>query len=132
MCETMNRITMHVPGWAGGDDPNYKPVVEEFNTTEELLAIEWVKKWKKFKEEGLPFFRYVKNSNHLIAEFGEGEIWWVLGYLRDSATVELPEWQIPSCQCGHDAMAHQGYSPKKFDCKLCSCTRFKGEKKNEK
>ena len=73
----------------------------DFNTTEELLNIEWV---KSFKED--PNFHQFsitrdesgildKPQHTLMAEYENGFKWWVVAFIRDkdiSGIKDLPEW----------------------------------------
>lgn len=74
-------IVQHIPNFCEGDEP---PICVEFQTVEELLAIEFVANWSllpKFYQYSL--FIHKKKGGHkrhaFMAEFDEGKEWWVVG-----------------------------------------------------
>uniref|UniRef100_A0A6M3J1R8 Uncharacterized protein n=1 Tax=viral metagenome TaxID=1070528 RepID=A0A6M3J1R8_9ZZZZ len=79
--------------------PNFVEGVEskiiEVETTEQLLSLSFIKKWKDDKD----FYRFSKSKYFedyylLMAEFKEGKVWWVVGYLTgEKDKVELPMWK---------------------------------------
>lgn len=78
------KIIQHFPSYCDG----FEPEQAEFNSTEELLNIEWVKSFSEHKD----FYRYsVSDGNHLMAEYEQGYKWWVIGRL--SPTTDLPKWE---------------------------------------
>jgi hypothetical protein len=94
----MNRIKRHYPGFV--DPPE---VIEEvdFETTEELLAIEWVARWKTL--HGAKFVQYSTTPigegyrsflmAEVIDELNGKRMKWVLGYLKDGSTLDLPIYE---------------------------------------
>ena len=106
----MNAITQHIPNYVEG----YEKRTVEFETLEELVAIDWVKQHSEPHEpiklvnvltgeeaeppisDG-PFHRFSQSEEWhdrwlLMAEFDEGKKWWVVGYLKEKVE-ELPAWQ---------------------------------------
>ncbi len=106
----MNSITQHIPNYVEG----FERRTVEFETLEELVAIDWVKqhsephepielvnvltgeKAEPPKSPG-PFHRFSQSEEWhdrwlLIAEFAEGKKWWVVGILRGEVE-GLPTWQ---------------------------------------
>ena len=61
----------------------------EFNTLEELLALETLQTWVKMDD----FRRFSKSGRYLMAELREGRTWWVIGSLDDPDNVDLPVWE---------------------------------------
>ena len=92
-----NKITQYRPGFFSG----FKNSIVEFETTEELLNIDFVKKFSKFPngENDKKFYRYSinevngHNQKFLMAEYDNGYKWWVIGLINESAKVDLPEWK---------------------------------------
>lgn len=70
-------------------DPDYVPVVYQFETTEDLLSLDAVKKYDKTGAE------FVLSGGHLMVLYQKGFEWWVVGRINDSSTVNLPEWRGP-------------------------------------
>lgn len=86
---TTNHFRRYIPGFIDCDEP----FEIDFNTTEELLANEWIAKWSKSEK----FERYSKSvKNYLMAETG-GKFW-ILGYIKHPELVDLPVWQHPSSE----------------------------------
>jgi len=84
----MNKITHHVPTFV---DISGKPKVVEFNTLEELLRVDFVKKWAG--QDGFHQFSLdAINGNLLMAELDDGDSWYVVGVLQD-AVPGLPTWK---------------------------------------
>lgn len=83
----MNQFIKHIPSFVDAEAPT--PV--EFKTTENLLAIDYVDSWKR--SEG--FSHYAKSEDCIMAILNGGRNWWVVGYVQDSDSVDLPEWVRP-------------------------------------
>ena len=88
----MNSITQHIPGFA---DSGQQPDRAEFSTLEELERIPFVARWKT-PPDGATFYRFSKSDRHLMAELNSGSTFWVVGYLADADSVDLPTWRAPS------------------------------------
>jgi len=88
------RITQHRPAFCSG----FTNEVVEFKTTEELLNIPFVKKFSD-KIDDTNFYRYSLSAHGyrklLMAEYNEGTIWWVVGYIDDWNLYDfkLPDWK---------------------------------------
>jgi len=82
----MNEIKRHVPSFVDVDKA-YKR--KSFETREELLNIEWVKKWTD-KSEG--FYRFSLAGKDLMAEFDKGKIWHVVGTIKYQRGLGFPKW----------------------------------------
>ena len=87
----MAKITQYYPTFYTG----FEPKTVEFNTQEELLNIDWVKSWSKEKN----FYRYSIILNDepdgrstLMAEYDNGEKWYVMAFIDDASNLTLPEW----------------------------------------
>lgn len=82
------KIKQHIPGFVDVD-----PQSGEFSTLEELLAIPFVARWSKDHN----FLRYSKSRELLMVELSPTKSdpagsHWVLGYLSDPTSVDLPQW----------------------------------------
>jgi hypothetical protein len=88
----MNEITQHRPAYFEGFDTE----VVKFQTTEELLAIPFVKNFKEVYDNR--FFQYSIDPGGnfsrslLICEVDSGKQWWVVGYLETTDGIDLPKW----------------------------------------
>ena len=80
----MNQFTQHIPSFVDRRDP---APTTEFSTTEELLSLDVVQRYK-----GPKFSHFALEGNCLMAISDEGFQWWVAGYIKDPSTVELPQW----------------------------------------
>ena len=89
--EYRQHFRQHVPNSCEGVDP----IVQCFDTLEELLNIPFVKQWIKDKD----FYRYSINPDGenkwmLMQETNKGKSWWVIGYLRNcKGGLKLPKWE---------------------------------------
>lgn len=83
----MNSIKRHLPRYIAERIPQ-QPV--EFTTTEELLAVEFVRTWTTYHR----FYRFCLNTpgKMLMVELDEGRMWVVVGHLAETSGIELPEW----------------------------------------
>jgi len=79
----MNAIKQHIPDFCEG----FEKALVEFNTLEELLAIDFVKKFSTFPK----FHQFSMNDGHMIAEYRGGREWWVVGRIREPVE-GLPAW----------------------------------------
>ena len=86
----MNHIRKHIPNFI---DTDRLPDENDFETTDQLLNIPWVKEWES-PFDGRPFYRWSKSDNHLIAEYDNGKFWWVIGFIRNPDNIELPKWTM--------------------------------------
>jgi len=75
-----NRIISHTHDYFLSDNQ-----MVGFDTTEELLEIDFVKGMSEIKD----FYRYSVSGNHLMAEYKNGKEWWVIGTIRNA--VNLPK-----------------------------------------
>jgi hypothetical protein len=71
-------------------DPDYTPTVYQFETVEELLALEEVQ-WAN-ERAGAEF---VLSGNHLMVLYDGGFEWWVVGLIGKPELVDLPKWKGP-------------------------------------
>lgn len=92
----MNKITMHVPGFARdlylNDKWEYEIPFEHFETLEELLNVSFVRRHSEDKT----FTQYAKNQDDglLIAMRRDNTEQWVIGKVQDSEVLTpLPEWR---------------------------------------
>ena len=79
----MNTIRQHIPNFVD----THVPYESNFNITEELLNIPWVKQWERDSDK--KFYRWSKSEELLIAEYDNGNYWWVIGYIKDPKKVKL-------------------------------------------
>jgi hypothetical protein len=87
----MNRARRYFPGFVdtrGIDIPE-----QDFETLEELLAIEWVHSWTKNEESSSKFYRFSKSDRMLFAELIEEDgsrIWWGVAHIKYPDLLDLP------------------------------------------
>jgi len=87
----MNEIVQHIPAFV--ETMGEPPPRAAFSTLAELEAVPFVARWKT----RAAFIRYSKSDNVLMAEYGPTEkepvgSHWVIGFIRDISSVELPQW----------------------------------------
>jgi len=82
----MNTVKQHLPTFVDTDE---KPVVAEFDSTEDLLNLDFVKYYAELPD----FYRFSIGGDLLMAEYKDGSSWWVIGSITGSTT--LPAW-IPN------------------------------------
>jgi hypothetical protein len=85
MKPSVNQIAQHIPSFI---DLGKKPKVSKFKTVEDLVKIPWV---KSFSEDP-KFYRYSIADESLMAEYKKGKEWWVVGNIKNPASVDLPKW----------------------------------------
>ena len=87
----MNTFKEYMPAYF---DSSITRHVYNFNTTEELLDIEFV---KSFQRES--FEHFAKSKNYIMAIYTKdgvsGGEWWVVGTVTKPEEVDLPEWISP-------------------------------------
>jgi hypothetical protein len=85
----MSRLTPHWPNFVGGDPPE----PEEFNTQEELLKTNWLRKFKGF---AITIKKAVWDENGernvLMGVHSGGRFWWCIGCIDSTEGIDLPEW----------------------------------------
>ena len=79
----MNKFTQHIPNFVDGATPE----IFEFETTEQLLNSEVVKRYK-----GDDFSNFAMSDSHLMVISDNGFNWWVVGRIQDPSRVDLPLW----------------------------------------
>jgi hypothetical protein len=97
----MAKIKQYKPAFFSGFDKETK----EFNSLEELFAIQWVDSFANSSFKNMPplFYRFSVSQRPdqivLMAEFDEGNSWWVVGYIElnnendQSIINKLPKWK---------------------------------------
>ncbi len=70
-------------------DPDYEPVVYEFETTENLLNLNEVQRYAVHDAE------FVMSDEHLMVLYQKGFEWWVVGRIGHPELVKLPKWEGP-------------------------------------
>ena len=90
----MNSIKRYYPSFVDMRNPEG---AVRFTTTEELLAIPFVKSWSE--EKG--FSHFALSADCLMAILDGGKGWWVIGRLTDPSMVDLPKWieKFPDKYC---------------------------------
>ena len=83
----MNNFVQRIPG---GCDISGDPLSFEFNTTEELLALEYVQRFAKHRPS-----TFVMEDNCLMVISDNGYHWWVVGYIEKPNEINLPKWDGP-------------------------------------
>lgn len=86
------RFVQHIPPFAETGAP---PLEFAFKTIDELLANEWIARWKADRN----FHRYSIARDHepplLMVEQDNGSKWWVIGRIfepHEDELKKLPEW----------------------------------------
>lgn len=85
----MNSFRQHIPNYAY-DPRDGKPPEYEFETIEELLALNVIQPYKKDKN----FHRFVMGDFLMIVS-KDGYHWWVVGYIKYPDLVNLEKWEGP-------------------------------------
>ena len=87
------KVTQHIPGFCSG----LVAYTAEVDTKDELLKLDWIKRWAEEPFDGVPFLRFSLGDNYLMGEWGEGKIskWWVIAYLEKPEEIDLPEIEYP-------------------------------------
>ncbi len=91
-------IREHVPGFVDLDRERY---VSVFETTEDLLKIDWVQRaGSALKDSEFMISPNDDDSKkgHLMTVKKDNSTWWVVGYISDLEGIDLPEWVHPSKQ----------------------------------
>ena len=81
----MNWFKQHIPSFFDVDE---KPKKINFNTTEELLNLEIVKRYGKRED----FSHFAISDNTIMEISNNGMHWWVVGFIGDPSLVDLPKW----------------------------------------
>ncbi len=84
----MAKIKQYRPNFFSG----FENETVEFATTEELLNVEFVKKFKRDGFSGFALSTYGEQTN-LIATYKNGKKWWVVGFIDDVSNVNLSKWE---------------------------------------
>lgn len=83
----MNRITQHRPNYFSG----FENAVVDFETKDDLFNIPFVKNFTTIDD----FYQFsqtkISDRPILIAEYKNGETWWVVGYM--DFPVDIVEWK---------------------------------------
>ena len=82
----MATFKQHIPAFVETDGP---PPAAEFVNTDELLALDVVRRYGKSKN----FSHFAMSDRHLIEVSDDGFNWWVVGFVSDPAVVDLPKWE---------------------------------------
>jgi len=81
----MNIFTPHLPNFVD----NSVPVKSyNFETTEDLLQLEIVVEHSK--DDG--FSHFALSDNYLMKILNDGFEWWVIGYIKNIESIDLPKW----------------------------------------
>ena len=80
----------HLPNFV---DIDRQPSVE-VSSLEELLAVPWIASWAT--DSTTPLYRWSQSSDHdrllLMAEYKNGDEFYVVAYLTSDEPLSLPEW----------------------------------------
>ena len=80
----MNEFRQHIPNFVDIK----APLLDKFETTEDLLNLEIVQRYGKRKD----FSHFAISDNCLMEISDEGFHWWVVGYIKKPNEVDLPKW----------------------------------------
>ena len=86
----MPKICQYFPSFFEG----FTPIVQEFKTRDELLAVPFVAQFAKDSR----FHRYSVAGKTLMAEYENGQRWFVVGTLEsvaEASDLGLPKWGPP-------------------------------------
>lgn len=83
-------LRQYVPAFFDTDEPVRVAVV---NSPADFERVDWVQHWTA-PNHGLPFSHWAQSNGMLLAVYGRGEYWWVVGRLSGTMP-ELPEWTGP-------------------------------------
>ncbi len=98
----MNHVAQHVPNFV--EMRRHDRKFSEFKTTEELLAIDWIASWADSCIDPVfckspptwdldaPRDRWMLMVDGFEHRHPEKPWWWVIGYLEDGESVNLPVW----------------------------------------
>ena len=81
----MATLRQHIPSFVEG----FEPKVAELSTVEDLNSIDWVRQHREDPE----FYRFSLSDRLLMAEFENGDRWWVVGILSEPLP-GLPDWKM--------------------------------------
>ena len=87
----MGTIKQHIPNFVSGFDP----VIQNFETLEELLSIDFVKRWSCDDDFHQFSIGPYGDRWHLMAEQHNGKRWGVIGYITGIVRDEL---NLPICK----------------------------------
>ena len=82
----MNSFRQHIPGFARDGREPPEPLIP-FETTADLLALEVVQRYV-----GPTFSHFAMSENCLMVIADDGFTHWVVGFIKDPASVDLPQW----------------------------------------
>lgn len=84
----MNEIVQHIPPYVDAGDESRPRAY--FSTIAELLSVPFVARWAAMSD----FVRFSRDGDFLMAELSTPPIGksWVVGRVRDMASVDLPQW----------------------------------------
>ena len=82
----MNWFLQHIPAFVDVDE---RPQKIPFETTEELLSLEVVKRYSTRPS----FSHFAVDDNYLMEIYDDGFGWWVVGRIGCPESVELPKWE---------------------------------------
>ena len=78
----MISIRPHVPSYVDGVDQS----VQHFNSVEELRKSPFVARHSRL------YPQLMKSGDLLMIVSESGSCWWVIGYIDDPSSLDLPEW----------------------------------------
>ena len=82
----MNWFIQYIPDFV---DVHKRPKKIPFETKEDLLNLEIMKKYEKQPD----FSHFALEDNRLMGIFEDGFLWWVIGYIDDPLSVDIPQWE---------------------------------------
>lgn len=80
----MNTFTQHIPRYVDGT-----PKSLNFETTDDLLSLDGVHQYTNDKG----FSHFAISDNCLMSISNDGFNWWVVGYIKDVSSINLPKWE---------------------------------------
>ena len=86
------KINRYTPAFIDTDTKE----IYEFSSTEELLLMPWIQR----RTENPGFYRFsishtpdFIDTDTLMAEYDEGYMWWVIGFIDKTDKLSLPIWK---------------------------------------
>jgi len=82
----MIKFRRHVPNFVELDK---MPEIQEFDFVDSMLNDEWIGGFRKIPNN---FYRFSISGHYLMAEYDNGKVWWVVGYVVEGDVTSLPDW----------------------------------------
>ena len=81
----MPKVYQYIPAFY---DARERPTPIEYKTKEDLLEIDFIRRWSKYST----FFKFSYDGKHLMAELDNGYTWYVIAIVEGVETLGFPAW----------------------------------------